>query len=429
MYSRQDRIGILIFGGYPVAFSPTILNTALFWANSNYRVDLLIERPALADIENLSSLIEVHYCNNHDAMPAIKNADVCVIGKERLARYRYIRLFVNRFVFLKRCLLKILGIYALIRWGSRFLKYMYAVNIFSKNSDYKFLIGFEAEGLIAAYLLSIVYKLNFYYHSLEIYEPPNNLTDQIKKFLEKIANKKAIFTVIQDLYRAKELMRANGIDKEQIKIMPVSLFGPAIKTRTDYFRERFKIPANKKIILYLGGITSDMCCLEVAAQSSSADWDDNWILIFHGFTSNINYIQKILSVSKSDRFILSLDTVSMRDLDSMTSSADIGIALYLQNNKNNEYAISSSGKIAQYFKCGLPVIVNAVRQNEKLMNNFHSGFCVHEHSEIPMAISSILMDYEKYREGAFSIFTARYDFEQNYNKLLTTKCWHRLFEK
>lgn len=423
MHNGQEKIGILIFN-YPVAFSPTILDTALYWAKANYHVDLITDRVIFADIERLSPFIKIHYCGNRHPIGTIKNTDdLFTIEKKSSGLYENIKYNVNRFVLLRSLLkfYRLNNLNIVFKWSKNFLIYLNGARIICRNRDYKFFIGFEPEGLIAAYWLSKRDQRTFYYHSLELYEP-NCLKDKFRKYFEKIANKKSLFTVIQDSNRARELMRTNGIDKENISIMPVSAFGPVIESQADYLRNRYKIGANKKIILYLGGISSDMCCLEIAEQTASTEWADNWVMVFHGFSADTEYISNILSVSRKDRFFLSIDTISINELNLLTCSADIGIALYRQNNKNNEFTIFSSGKIAQYYKCGLPVIVNTVKQNEEFISNFQSGFCVEQPTDIHNAIKEISLQYPKYRKGAFDAFNKRYNFEKNYSYIAESIC-------
>jgi hypothetical protein len=59
----DKRIAILIYC-YPVAYSPTILNTALYWAQRGYCIDLLVDRFVFDEIERQHPNIQVVYCTD-----------------------------------------------------------------------------------------------------------------------------------------------------------------------------------------------------------------------------------------------------------------------------------------------------------------------------------------------------------------------------
>ena len=67
--NNNKRIAIFIYH-YPVAFSPSILDTARYWAMKGYKVDLLVDRFVFAEIMPPHASINVVYCTN---LPLVLN--------------------------------------------------------------------------------------------------------------------------------------------------------------------------------------------------------------------------------------------------------------------------------------------------------------------------------------------------------------------
>lgn len=421
MSLNNEKIAIFIFY-YPVAYSPSILNTALFWAKIGYEVQIITDRFVFSEIEDLHPSIKVVYCTNLGQLPSIPDDQIEFIDNSKLANPQK---KLNKNNPIVRSIWKHLPEKARVllwdirqfkRWSIPFLKYILGIYKYVFNNHYKFIIAFEPEGLIMAAMISKNRKIPFYYHSLELYDG-DNITNRIRKYLEKKANRKASFTLVQDAYRAKELISTNNIAIQNIRLMPVSIYGPTIIEKSRMLNERFHIGYYQKIILYIGGITDDMCCLEIAEQTTGKEWKENWVLVFHGFISDKKYLKNILEKTDRKRVFISLQTVDQKSLDILTSSADIGIGLYNGYNSNNKYSIYSSGKIAQYAKCGLPVILNNIKPNEDHINKYKNGICIKNISGLTQAIDKILSNYDEYRTNSFRVFDEKYNFENNYSQI------------
>jgi len=99
----------------------------------------------------------------------------------------------------------------------------------------------------------------------------------------------------------------------------------------------------------------------------------------------------------------------IRDL---VASTRIGVALYSHKAMYlNAFSVGlSSGKIAHYLQCGLPVIVSNLPTLKRLIDTYNCGICVEKVEEVPVAVETIRSDYERYSENAIFCFQKEFDF-------------------
>ena len=434
--NQNKRIAIFTYH-YPVAFSPTILDTACYWAAAGYVVDLLVDRFVFSEIKPLHASINVVYCTNlppvlnvgaefsigdgnkkKDILKQPEKSERKLNGFEqkkivkRISRYipmRFRIIYRNIILNIRKSLIRI--------WLIPLLKYIYGACKYVLFKKYTYFIAFHPEGLIAVSFINKFKKVPFYYHSLEIYEP-DSLQARIRKYFEQRANQMAAFTIVQDVFRAEQLISKNKIKRDKIKLCPVSASGPAQKSKSSYFYKLFNINPNKKIILHLGGIGPESYSLEIAQQTNSKNWHKDWVLIFHGFCGgSIDYLENILSKTKRDRVFISLEIVESKILDKMTASADIGIALYKPKDKNYKYTILSSNKIAQYYKYGLPIILNDFEVTRHFIDEHKCGYCIKDLTDLTYGLEKIFQNYSFYREKSFEVFEEKYSFQKNYSPI------------
>lgn len=426
--NTSKRVAILV-ANYPVAFSSVIINTAVYWARNNYRVELFIDRFIFSDVCIDHPLVRVRYVTknkpiylnriNKDTMEnGIKNAreqNNHLKKLKGLIKEYEVFILIDRFTIRIRTAIK--SYYSLM---NNFILPLLRYSVMTLNqmlfTKYSFVIAIEPEALIAASFICAIKRTPYYYHSLELWET-NNLMQKLKKQLERHANKRAEYTFIQDEYRAGEIMASNKIPYEKIILFPVSVNGPAVNKRDRYLNDKFGIDSEKKIILYLGAIFSDVCSHEIAEQTNNLQWNSNWVLVFHGFAGNSNYINLMRKKTKPDRVIISLETVGEEELNMLVSSASVGIALYKPKDLNYKYTIFSSGKIAQYLKCGLPLIVNDYDPTKSFIDEYKCGYCIGKIDQLSSAIDAIFKNYSSYRLNAFKAFESKYNFENNYTKI------------
>lgn len=415
--SSRIRIGIMAYH-YPVAVSPTLVNTARFWINQSASVWFLLDRYIFDAIDLKSPLCQVQYLSHLPPIHLYHQKTVIhgspepkkdmnngnPLGKKRIkARYSLIkdRLFAK---------MELLPINPLL------IEYFINAFISIKKNKINYIVAAEPEAGFFAFLLLSLINIPYYYQSLEI-APVGGFKNSIRSFFEKCAINNCSVFVVQDQVRFDEIRKNRDLNPRITHFLPVSLSGPPVTDRHDYLQKKYNLSKNLRVILYVGAINATNQCLEIALQTNSDKWKNDWILIIHGFTKNKTYIDKILSATSRDKVILSTDPVPWEELDMVISSADVGVALYNNIDKNNELTIFSSGKIANYLKCCLPLIISDVETNIQFIHKYRCGVTISEINGISDALIQIFNNYSNYRINACNCFTDCYEFEKNYCRL------------
>jgi glycosyltransferase involved in cell wall biosynthesis len=160
--------------------------------------------------------------------------------------------------------------------------------------------------------------------------------------------------------------------------------------------------------------------MEIALQTNTSKWPEAWVVVLHGYFRDKGYLQHIMSVTSPHNVFLSTRPLDSKMLPELTSSADIGIALYMNLGVNFEYTIFSSGKIAQYLKCGLPILVNDFKRTVEIIDAYKCGVCIPTIDALPDALRVIEQNYAQYRENAFELFSLKYDFDNYFDEIMAS---------
>jgi len=290
----------------------------------------------------------------------------------------------------------------------------------SFGKKYKCFIGYDPPGLIAASIVGLIRGVPVIYHSLELWVT-NDLPKHclwlklvpsqaiVLKYLERLFHKRAVFTIIQDKRRAKVLFEDNHLPQKDVYYVPhvgrEALYRP--EKKQDYLRHKFGIGKGKLIILMVGGINSTTLAREVAEATNN--WPSSWHLVLHGYGSP-EYLDMVSQSIDRDRVTLSTQLVSINELAKLVASADIGLALY-PNLDLGHYEMTS-GKIGQYFRCGLPVIANNFPNLVNVVETSGAGVCIDNIVSIPAAVEKIMKDLSNFRQNAYNAYLKYYDFDR-----------------
>ena len=262
-------------------------------------------------------------------------------------------------------------------------------------------------GLLAATPAAVATGAKRIYFSLELYpsSETKGLGPRIIKTLEKWANRSAQFTIIQDMYRGQQLIDDHKLDPQRVFQLPNAHSGRAAEFKSDYLRKRFKIPPHDRVILYAGGI-ADWAESADLLQSALA-WPRDWHLVFHSpqLRANDPYIAALRAKADNGHVHFSLDPLAQQQMDELVSSADVGLALYKTGYGLNNYLIGhSAGKISQYLRCHLPVIVSDLPSLRAWVQRFRCGLCIQTPAQVGSAIEKIFTDYSQYQHNATRCF-------------------------
>jgi glycosyltransferase involved in cell wall biosynthesis len=283
--------------------------------------------------------------------------------------------------------------------------------------QYYCFIGIEKEGLIWAGILSEIYHCPLIYFNLELYieDNPGLYTYYHVLAAERKYHKLALATIIQDEPRAKVLLRSNGIEQTNLLYFPVSAKGDAKAEKSKFLQNKLHIDGNKKIILHFGAIEYNRFMPQIVRMAK--DLDDRFVLVVHGYgpQKHVKYLQ---SIADQNKVIFSLDFIAEEEIESLISSADIGIALYKTTNSNDRLVAFSSSKVAYFTQCGIPLIAFDTESFRELVSSYRCAELINNTNEIPLKVQKILANYTSYREQSFAAYQRFFNLDNNFSMLI-----------
>lgn len=196
------------------------------------------------------------------------------------------------------------------------------------------------------------------------------------------------------------------LDGQKILYLPNATFTDKFRESSDLLSKRLCIDSTKVIILHSGGLGKMFMCKEFA--ESARKWSEEKVLVFHTSHCVKNdpyYTSMIQTIKGHDNIRFSMKPVSNEELDKLVASATLGVALYSveELGYRAEYMGVAAGKIGNYLKCGVPVVVNRL-PSLSYIEEFKCGILVDNVNEIEPACNKILDHYEEYRECAYKCY-------------------------
>lgn len=294
-------------------------------------------------------------------------------------------------------------------------------SLFSKperyEDNYSNYICFDPHGMILCN--ELFPKARPFYYSLELYFRDNHYnldypSSMIRKDRNLVKNIRGL--IIQSEER-EQLFREEYDLPPGIPtfLMPVTYLQPSSPEKSNYLRDRYSIPTEKKIALHLGGIQGYYSCIETALAFAGLD---DWVLIFHGhrFGEYIEKFQRVLHERDIDNvFISDAYFEFIEDMDPLLMSSDVGIAWYNDLGPNFTTSGWSSGKISAYLRFGLPVIAKKYPSTVSAIVNTGCGVCIDSFDGFRGALNTIEADYSVFSANCISEYNAMYHFE-NYRE-------------
>jgi len=377
--NNRSAVALITAHGW-VGVSTPVIMTATFLAQQGYQVDLFIS--------------EDQDCNDLKiAIPELNNENIDII----LSR-------------------ETIDSNATMIWqGNLRIRYRdieFATKYKIPPRKYDWLIGFDPLGLIRAGLLSFSWRVPYVYHSLELYDGNNSA-----KEAECWFSQKALLSLTQDSVRADILSDINRIDRKKIEVSYNSSLGGVLKQKKDFFRTKFNLPKNKKIVLATGTLLPIHSIDKIV--NSIDKWPDDWILVLHGWIPDKSFESEILSSleQQKSRLFLSTEIMAVEEKDVIFQSVDVGLVFFEPINTNYKYAAGSAGKLYDFMRAGVPIIGNDIPGMRELLENNGCGIVVKEADKIGDALSKLSSNYSTFQNRCLDNFP-EYEFGQCYTKIL-----------
>jgi glycosyltransferase involved in cell wall biosynthesis len=99
------------------------------------------------------------------------------------------------------------------------------------------------------------------------------------------------------------------------------------------------------------------------------------------------------------------------------ASSDVGLAFYADLDQNMSEILFSSNKIAEYLRCGLPIICSDYPSLKEFFGQHRAGLAVPVEG-IPQALETLFSDYSGFSARARSCVESGLNFEQYFAEAL-----------
>ena len=243
-----------------------------------------------------------------------------------------------------------------------------------------------------------------------LHEEARTPTQKKWKLREMRAHQSATMTVTLSERRMDMVARENRLlGDHPYVVIPNAPSGMARREVNCYYRERFSVPDGHGILLHSGTLA-----WRLAGQLANvaADWSAPWAVVFQGRFAGahgqhvpgrcVHYEENVFPAQR------------MREV---TSSADIGLALYDRSNALEQRNGETPGKLGLYLSCALPVICGNV-DSLRWVSEEKCGEWVENVSEIPAAAERIKANYELYSKNAAGVFNERFEYSSRFEAFL-----------
>lgn len=275
----------------------------------------------------------------------------------------------------------------------------------------KHVICVELESLLSLHSAMPGYKNNnVYYWSLELYTNGHPSAFKYKPLYTHASNifNKLKGIIIQDEQRLEEIRR--NIDSiSNPFFFPISASGKPITEKSTCIQDRLSLPHGIKCILVHGNISYNRGLKKILDMALITGPKYHFILqgnildkVVDKIPSNVSIINEVFDESYLLDFI---------------ASADIGLAIYTYETKNDSLISCSSYKLALYSRCGLPFIAFKNESFEKMLLKVKWGELLSSVGDISRAIDLIMRDYTTYHCNAHVAFDNIYSVETHVKKI------------
>lgn len=283
-------------------------------------------------------------------------------------------------------------------------------------NKYDFTVGFDPRAFQNAWFLARLKKIPAVYHSLEFY-PENTFKEKVRRSFEKIFLKKADWIITQDAMRADWLSRKLHFPRQNISVIYNTSFGDYTPEKSSYFRKKFNIPDEKKIVLAIGSLIKEHMILEI--MESIGAWANEFVLVIHGWFPNKKYEEITRECAKRHpgRIFISTEFLPIEQKYEAFQSADIGLVAFTPNNENTLFVGAAAGKLFEFVRCGVPIVVNGLPGMRAIVGGICGEICGARLDSIADSIKQINDNYDFYRKGCEAFYSC-HKFSSMYDDFL-----------
>lgn len=297
----------------------------------------------------------------------------------------------------------------------KYFEFSLRIILYYLHKDVKVINVHSVKLLPLGYLLKSMYHAKYIYDAHELETETHGLTGLRKKLLkliERILIKKAdqVFVVSESI--------ADWYQSEYgIKRPTVLLNAPRYTASSygNYFRNKFAVRNDQKIVLYQGNLKPNRGIEELIAAFIDRE-NKSPVLVFMGDGTLKEWI---LNVSARCPNIFLHDAVPPENLLNYSASADLGIHLIPNTCLNHNFCMPN--KLFEYLMAGLPVLVSDVKEMRKFVEKYQVGISLDAYGAgaINAAIDRILTIHHNRFARNTVIASLENSWEAQEKKMLT----------
>jgi glycosyltransferase involved in cell wall biosynthesis len=267
---------------------------------------------------------------------------------------------------------------------------------------YDAIVGVNPLGLILASEINSRGNLPLIYVSFEIL-----FRDELSLPWEKAFKKKEIqacknvcLVLVQDEERALVLARENHLPREAFVMVP-NAPPPTRVPSSNYLREELRIRTDQRIVLYAG--TLESWASRDLLEDMVLDWPREYVLVLHSRVNANERMERFLErLEGTGKIFISRKVFPQERLLELMASADFGLAPYrptpdhLWSGKNIYHIGLSSGKVAFYAMCGLPIVASDLPVYRRSFAKYDCGRTYQRTGSIGHMLRQLDENYERH---------------------------------
>ncbi len=256
----------------------------------------------------------------------------------------------------------------------------------------------DVDALLPAWIVARFRRKKLVLNAHELWtERPDIPARSLWRWLERKLIPKVDLAICPEENRAQILFEEYGARAQPIVVANCGLFYPVQRTaRLPDFLAAHGV-RGARIVLYQGGLSPSRCCEELIEAFAHASGDAALVLMGMGAELYIERLRTVIVEHKLEKKVFLHPAVPLGEVMPYTASADIGVALYRNNGRNNYYCAPT--KLSEYFMAGLPVIVSDFPGMQELVGENKVGLLVDPESpaQIAQAVDGLVSDHELYQ--------------------------------
>lgn len=296
------------------------------------------------------------------------------------------------------------------------------------REKYDLIIGVDRQGIIEAYLWWRLTRVPYVFWSFEIMFLAE--TSVKYKRLEKIASKFASLWFVQDKLRASKLRFENDLANSNCRLVPLASAGVG-KFSDKRLRDELGIPKSKKVAMLMGSLSKWTMAFEII--NTVDHWTSDWVLVVHDrYGKTDAFMRKINPSStgfvQSKIFISNKAVDCVDDMGFILSGVTVGLVFYKPTfgspytGNNLAFLGLASGKVATYWRYGIPVIMNSIGEYSDItisccagvvmsdnLNDLPDILAQHEFSSLGINAKRVferMLDFDLYRDRVWADLTS-----------------------